>query len=108
MRLDPFYQPHAPAVLGLAYYMLKRYPEGLPHLQEGALRAPNMVGFHEWLAATCAQLGRLDTARAEAAEVLRIDPYFTIEQSIIIASLKRPGDVQHLWNGLHGAGLPER
>ena len=34
---------------------------------------------HVWLAAGLAQLGRLDEAHAEAAEVLRIDPKFTID-----------------------------
>ena len=41
MRLDPFYQPRTTAMLGFAYYLLGRYLDALPHLQEAASRAPN-------------------------------------------------------------------
>jgi adenylate cyclase len=63
---------------------------------------------HLWLAASLAQLGRLDEARAEAAEVLRIDPTFTINGTQRRFSLfKRPEDAEHIFDGLRKAGLPE-
>ena len=108
MQLDPFYDPYAPAVLGLACYMLKRYAESLPHLQEGVSRARNMLGVRAWLAATYAQLDQLESARAEAAEALRIDPFFTISRAPIISVLKRPQDIENIAVGLRKAGLPER
>jgi adenylate cyclase len=107
MRLDPFYDPYAPGVLGLACYMLKRYAEALPHLQECVSRAPNMIGGRAWLAATYAQLDQLDSARAEAAEALRIDPSYAINRQPGVIGLKRPDDIEHLSNGLRKAGLPE-
>jgi len=107
MRLDPFYQPQAPWWLGGAYYMLKRYAEALPHLHEGVLRAPNEAVSHHWLAATYAQLGQFDKARAEAAEGLRIDPWFTIGQALFARTCKRPKDGEHFQDGLRKAGYPE-
>ena len=107
MRLDPFYLPHAPGWLGFAYYMLERYADALPHLQECVSRAPNLAPSHHWLAATCAQLGQLDKARAEAAEGLRIQPWFTIGQSLFARTCKRPEDAEHLRDGLRKAGYPE-
>jgi adenylate cyclase len=54
-------------------------------------------------------LGRLDEARAEAAEVLRIDPKYTIGGTQRRQALfKRPEDAEHLFDGLRKAGLPER
>jgi adenylate cyclase len=106
MRLDPFYDPHAPAIMGFAYYMLKRYVEALPHLHECVSRAPNMRTGRVWLAATYAQLGQLDSARLEAMQVLRIDPSFTINRANIFITLRRPEDAKHFHTGLQAAGLP--
>ena len=55
-RSDPFYAPLAPASLGLAHHMLKKYSQALPPLQECVARAPNLQIGHLWLAATYAQL----------------------------------------------------
>jgi adenylate cyclase len=109
IRLDPFYVPLAPLWLGAAHYMLEQYPQALPPLRECVSRAPNLRGGHERLAATYAQLGNLDKARAEAAEVLRIDPKWTIEsRAAQLYSYKRPEDAEHYFDGLRKAGLPER
>jgi adenylate cyclase len=80
MRLDPSYLPFAPSWLGSAYYMLGRYAGAVPPLRAVVTRAPNLALGHHWLAATFAQLRRLDEARAEMAEGLRIQPWFTISQ----------------------------
>jgi adenylate cyclase len=109
MRCDPFYSPWAPGVLGIARYYLKEYSEALPSLREFTSRAPDLSQGRVWLAATRAQLGQLDEARAEAAEVLRIDPKYTIDGTQRRSSLfKRPEDTEHLFDGLRKAGLPER
>ena len=109
MRYDPFYVPWAPGQLGIARYMLKEYSEALPPLRECTSRAPDMSLGHVWLAANLAQLGRVDEAHAEAAEVLRLDPKYTIDGTQRRLGLhKRPEDAEHLFDGLRKAGLPER
>jgi adenylate cyclase len=109
MRYDPFYVPSVPLTLGMARYMLKEYSEALPPLREFASRSPNVSQGHIWLAANLAQLGRLDEARAEAAEVLRLDPKNKIDGTQRrLALFKRPEDTEHLRDGLRKAGLPER
>jgi adenylate cyclase len=61
-----------------------------------------------WLAATYAQLGRLEEARAEAAEVLRLQPNYTIAgMTRPIAAFKDPKDDKHFFDALRKAGLPE-
>jgi adenylate cyclase len=107
MRLDPFYPPHAPACLGLAYYMLGHYADALPILRESISRSPNYRGAHVFAAATYAQLGELEKARAEADEVLRIEPSYTIEGTAKrIMVFKHAKDADHFLEGLRKAGLP--
>jgi adenylate cyclase len=105
-RLDPFYEPFAPAVWGLACYMLGRYAEALSHLRESISRAPNMRAARVWLTATYGQLGEAENARTEAAEVLRIDSSYTITGTPPVTALKRPEDIEHISEGLRKAGLP--
>jgi adenylate cyclase len=109
MRLDPFYAPLAPGFLGLAHYMLKQYSQALPLLQECASRMPKSRIPHCLLAATYAQLGDIEKARAEAAEALRMEPQYTIEGTQArVSGFKRTEDAEHFFDGLRKAGLPER
>lgn len=89
--------------------MLRRYSEALPPLRECVSRAPDFRSGHLWLAAACAQLGLSDEARAQVAEVLRIQPSYTIEgtQTRLIP-FKNPHDSEHYLSDLRKAGLPER
>lgn len=107
MRLDPFYLPITPRWMGVAHYMLKEYQEALPPLREAALRLPNFQGAHSTLAATYAQLGEMGKAAAEAAEVLRINPQFTINGTGATNVFRRRVDREHLVDGMKKAGLPE-
>ena len=106
---DPFYVPLAPGWLGFAHYMLKQYSQALPLLRECVSRAPNLRAGRVWLAVTYAQLGNIQQARAEAAEVLRIEPKWTIEGAQArLSCFKRTEDAEHVLDGLRKAGLPER
>lgn len=108
IRLDPFYAPLVPASLGMAHYMLGEYAQGLGPLRECAARAPNMRIGPLWLAATCAQLGLIEEARAAAAEVLRIEPQWSnLGSGATIYVFKRSEDAEHFFDGLREAGLPD-
>jgi adenylate cyclase len=108
LRLDPF-QPlmYSTSWMGQANYMLKRYGDAARLLREFTSRLPNIQLPHLWLAAACAQLGQLEEAKKETAEVLRINPGFTIESWKRLAAFKDPKDVDHNIDGLRKAGLPE-
>jgi adenylate cyclase len=107
MRLDPFYGPTGPGILGLALYMLRRHDEALPYMQQCVMRAPNMRTGRVWLAANYAQMGEPDKAKAVVDEILRILPSYRINQSRIAEAIKRPEDRDHYLAGLRKAGLPE-
>jgi adenylate cyclase len=108
MRLDPIYTPSITVHLGFAHYMLKQYEQALTVLRECASLAPNFRSGHVLLVATHARLGQLDEARAEVAEVLRIQPNYTITGTArLMAPFKQPEDGKHFCDGLRLAGLPE-
>jgi adenylate cyclase len=108
MRLDPFHPHFAPLMLGEALYLLKQYREAQQWLREATGRAPKHPYGHAWLAATYAQLGQLEDARAQAAEVLRLNPEYKINATHRVTSaFKRTEDMDHLADGLRKAGLPE-
>jgi adenylate cyclase len=63
---------------------------------------------HLILAITYAQLGQDKEARAEAAEVLRLQPDYTIAgTSRKFIPFKHSRDEEHYVDGLRKAGLPE-
>lgn len=106
LRLDPFALPIARGYLGLAHYMLKEYETALSILQEFVSLAPNHQPGRVWLASTYAQLGRMELAHAEAAEVLRINPRWTIQHFEPLGPFKNPDDAHHFFDGMRKAGLP--
>ena len=108
MRLDPFHPHLAPLIMGEAYYLLKQYHDAKRWLREAIGSAPNHQYGHAWLAATYAQLGQLEDARAQAAEVLRVNQKYTIGGTQKrVSILKRAEDIEHMVVGLRQAGLPE-
>jgi len=79
----------------------------LPLLRESISRSPNYRGARVFAAATYAELADLEKARAEAEEVLRIEPTFTIEGAAKrIWLFKHAKDAGHFFDGLRKAGLP--
>ena len=107
MRLDPFYVPYASLVLAYAHYMLEQYSQALSPLRDFVAQAPTWWAGHSLLAATFAQMGHLDEARAEAVEALRVAPNFSLSGFRPLFGLKNPRDENHLFDGLRKAGLPE-
>jgi adenylate cyclase len=108
MRLDPF-QPliYATSWVGQANYSLKHYGEAVRCFRECASRLPHLQWPHVYLAFGYGQAGQLEEARKEAAEVLRINPGFTIERYKRLAVFKDANDAEHRLDGLRKAGLPE-
>jgi adenylate cyclase len=88
--------------------MLEQYAHALAALRDCVSRSPNLRAAHNWLAATYARLGQLEQARAHAAEVLRIQPDFTISGTAKwTMPFKSARDGEHLFEGLRMAGMPE-
>lgn len=65
--------------VGTAYDLAGRPEEVIAPLKQFLTRYPNILGAHLTLAAVYSELGEETEARTEAAEVLRINPKFSLE-----------------------------
>ena len=91
--------------LGLAYLVAGRYEEALVPLKKALTLIPNHVLAHILLAVCYVELGRLEEARAEGAEVLRISPTFSLEVARQNWPYKDPAVVERHVAALRKAGL---
>jgi adenylate cyclase len=86
--------------------MLKQYSQALPLLRNYVSKG--RWGGHAWLAATYARLGQLQDAREHVAEILRLQPDYTISRTARrTLGFKSKKDDKHYFDGLRKAGLPE-
>ena len=91
--------------VGAAYYMAGRLEEAIAPLKQYIARYPNILGAHLHLAAVYSELGQEAEARAEAAEVLRINPAFSLEVHKEREPIKDPARLERHIAALHKAGL---
>jgi TolB-like protein/class 3 adenylate cyclase len=107
MRLDPFYPAWYDFYLGKALFITSRYEEAITALKRGAERNPNYPAFHLFIAASYAMLGREEAARAAAAEVLRINPRFTLKAYAAHVPYNSKEALERDLAAFRKAGLPE-
>src|SRR5262249_35127049 len=74
LRLNPAQPISLLWVLGRAYLLTRQYDEAIAVFKKSLLRNPNQLGAHLDLAAIYSELGRETEARAEVAELLRVNP----------------------------------
>jgi adenylate cyclase len=105
LRLKPnMVDAHLDSV-GAAYATAGRPEEAIAPLQRYISRYPNILGAHLTLAAVYSELGREAEARAEAAEVLRLNPKFSLEVHKQRAPIKDPAVLEQHIAALRKAGL---
>jgi adenylate cyclase len=79
MRLNPHYPAIYLLFLGTDYRLMGRHEEAIAAFKRALTRNPNLLPPHVSLAICYAELGREEEARAEAAEVLKISPKYSLE-----------------------------
>jgi adenylate cyclase len=80
IRLNPFGSfPSCYNALGNALMFTGRYEEAVSAYKKYLESTPNFIWAHVTLAATYSMMGREKEAQAEAAEVLSIDPKFSLD-----------------------------
>jgi adenylate cyclase len=103
MRLNPFHPDWYWDDLAVALYGARQYDEAAAvNLRLTAHKKP---WFHARLAACYFRLGRLEEARAQAAEVMRLRPDFRISSVKLV--YKDPRDGAHVVDAMHMAGIPQ-
>jgi adenylate cyclase len=91
--------------VGVAYYFAGKPEESIAPLKQYLACYPNILGAHLTLAAVYSELGREAEARAEAAEVLRINPKFSLEIHRERFPIKDPAVLERHIAALRKAGL---
>jgi adenylate cyclase len=104
-RLNPQYPAWYSGILGWAYRLTGRHEEAVVALKQALAHNPNDFNAHFHLAAAYSELGREEEARAEAAEVLRLSPNFSVEVYGRITSQKDPAITERTLAALRKAGL---
>jgi adenylate cyclase len=107
LRCKTPFQADYPTLLtvGVIYALAGRPEEAIAPLQRFLTHYPNMLGPHLTLAAVYSALGREAEARAEAAEVLRLNPHFSLEVYRQRQPIKDPARLERHLAALRWAGL---
>ena len=99
--------PHPPGVyytlLGWAQYAAGRYQDAAEALQH---LGGQWIISHRLLAASLAQLGRIEEAKEEAKQYLAANPSFTVQEWGRTQPFLHATDRQHFIDGYLKAGLP--
>jgi adenylate cyclase len=106
MRLDPHYPPIVLHILAQANFSLGEYETAAQLLVDRITRNPGTDASRMLLASCYGHLGRLGDARSAWAELLKVNPDFSLMQRARVLPYKNPGDFQRIVEGLAKAGLP--
>jgi adenylate cyclase len=101
IRLNPIPPNMYLYSLGLSYAFTGQYEEGITWCEKAVRQAPDSLWARIMMAVVYSWSGQDEKARAEAAEVLRIQPKFTIKKS----RYKRKTDRERFNGALRKAGL---
>ena len=103
--------PYGPAwyirQLGSSYRGLERWDEAIAQYKKTLERFPDDFPARMQLAMTYGMAGRLDEGRAVAAEVLKINPRFSIANTLSWPH-KYKSDLEAMRDGLRKVGIPEK
>ena len=106
MRLDPLYPNMLLHFLAQAHFSLGEYETAARHLLDRIARNPDTDASRMLLAACYGHLGRMEDARAAWADLLKVNPGFSLAQRDRVLPYKDPSDFQRIAEGLAKAGLP--
>jgi len=109
MRLNPFYPARYLGYYGMACLMAGRKEEALSAFKEYLERAQRgespLLSAHLGLSAVYAELGKVEEARNHVAEIIKINPTFSIEDAKRLYRWKDPQYSERWLSYLRKAGL---
>ena len=106
LRLEPIAPDIYQQNLALVYFQTGDCKEAVAACEKGLKRQPDNLSSRVIMAAVYGGCGKEKEARKEAAEVLRINPKFTVESYTKILPYRNPADRERTAQGLRNAGLP--
>jgi adenylate cyclase len=105
IRLNPIPPNLYVYSLGISYCLSGQYEEGIAWCERAARERPNSFFARLFLTMAYSLAGRDEEARAEAAEVLRIHPKFSLERFAKRVTYKKQEDKVLVIDSLRKAGL---
>ncbi len=105
LRHKPFVADGHLNSVGAAYSLAGRLEKAIAPLKQYLSRYPNILSAHLTLAAVYSELGKDAEAQAEVAEVLRINPKFSLEVHKERTPIKDPAMLERHIAALRKAGL---
>jgi adenylate cyclase len=105
IRLNPIPPHNYLWSLGLSYAYTGQYDEAIPWCEKAVRQAPDSLLDRMMMAVVYSLSGRDEEARAEAAEVLRIQPKFSLKKFEKKLTYKREADREQFLGALRKAGL---
>jgi adenylate cyclase len=107
IRLNPLEPSLGFFGLGRAYNRMERYEEAITVLKKALHYQPDFSPAHVRLAGCYAALGREEEAHAEAAEVLRLNPEFSVKKFVKRLPIRDKAVKERYIDALRKAGLPD-
>jgi adenylate cyclase len=105
IRLNPFPAGVFFHNLSVAYCMVGRFEEAIEQSKKAVEREPKNQFTNLGLAIACILAGREEEGRAAAAEVLKINPTFSVEQFVMIVPYSDKSFINRTIDALRKAGL---
>jgi adenylate cyclase len=105
-RLDPHHASIVLHFVAQTHFSLGNYEAAVERLLERIARTPATDSSRMMLASCYGHLGRADDARAAWAELLKVNPQFSLAQRERVLPYKNAADFQRIVEGLAKAGLP--
>jgi len=108
LRLNPYPPSWWIRQLGLSNFFAGRYEKAIAAYKKSLSVSPKDLLTHLHLTTAYSWAGRHEEARAQAAEILRINPKFSVEERAKFMPLKNQADLDRYLDGLRKAGLPDK
>lgn len=105
MKLNPLHPSVYKVIMGEIYFNLRDYTNAIKQFELALKRNPDAQETRLWLAASYAQLGRIDDASWQLELIRGVDPTISITTINSVIPFRDPMQLKHLIDGLDKAGL---
>ena len=105
IRLNPVASGLYVHHIAIAYRMMEKYDKAVEYGEKAVQRSPNYHFAHLNLAACYLLAGREEEARAEAKEVIRLNPGFSLDKFAKTVPLKNQEELKRFIAALRRSGL---
>jgi adenylate cyclase len=107
IRLNPTPPSWYLHMLATAYNFIKKYDEAIYWAEKAVQQNPKSLLGHVVLCSIYSSAGRMEDARKEASEILKISPQYSVSRAEKTNPLKNQAVKKRYFDALRKAGLPD-